>query len=263
MEIIAHRGFHLKPSEENTIMAFLGATTLGCPMLELDVRLTKDLFLVVCHDDKFEFKGNIVRIKDHRLEDMVKSGLVIDRMTEVDPLRPPTLKLVLRFFLSRIKINVDLKEQGSGLAFTKLLGKMRDKKLLPPDFESRVIVFSFLQDEVAKVKQLFPKIEAALSIRGFRFSFLRKKQLLGWLRRNHIQTVYLDEESVADRKVILFFQDHGLGVRVYVVNDPKLLADYERFGVKGVFTDKPKELLNFDQKLWLNRHCEFCGVHST
>lgn len=263
MEIIAHRGFYLQQKEENTVQAFIRAVAIGCPVIELDARLTKDLSLVVCHDEKIEFKDEHIKIRERHLEELVENGIVIDQMTDIDPLRPPTLKLVLKFFLPQVKINVELKDDHSGISFTALLGRMRDAKLLPADFESRIIVSSFLPDEIAKVKESFPEIEAALLVSNFKFSFIRKKRLLGWIRKSKVQAIHLDEESVVDRKVIIFFQQRGLKVRIYTVNDPKLLADYERFPIQGVFTDKPKELLAFEQNLHLSKNCGFCASVSS
>lgn len=50
---IAHRGggWH---APENTMQAFKKAVDLGCHMLEMDVRLTKDKQLIVCHDEDFK-----------------------------------------------------------------------------------------------------------------------------------------------------------------------------------------------------------------
>ena len=51
--LIAHRGggWH---APENTIQAFKRAAAKGCHMLELDVRITKDKKIIVCHDEDFE-----------------------------------------------------------------------------------------------------------------------------------------------------------------------------------------------------------------
>ena len=50
---IAHRGARTF-APENTLPAFIKAVALGCPMLELDVHLSKDGEIVVHHDDRLE-----------------------------------------------------------------------------------------------------------------------------------------------------------------------------------------------------------------
>jgi len=48
--LIAHRGggWH---APENTLQAFKQAVDIGCHMLEMDVRITKDKRIIVCHDE--------------------------------------------------------------------------------------------------------------------------------------------------------------------------------------------------------------------
>ena len=48
--LIAHRGGGWD-APENTLQSFRKAVTLGCHMLEMDVRITKDNQIIVCHDE--------------------------------------------------------------------------------------------------------------------------------------------------------------------------------------------------------------------
>jgi glycerophosphoryl diester phosphodiesterase len=61
---IAHRGAS-DYRTENTLAAFQLAAELGAEMWELDVRLSKDGVVVVCHDESLErVAGNPLRIPD-------------------------------------------------------------------------------------------------------------------------------------------------------------------------------------------------------
>lgn len=51
--LVAHRG-GAQESPENTTQAFSNSLLNGCQMLEMDVRMTKDKQLIVCHDADFE-----------------------------------------------------------------------------------------------------------------------------------------------------------------------------------------------------------------
>ena len=54
MKIWAHRGCSLR-HPENTLLAFEKAAELkGLTGIELDIQLTKDGYLVVCHDEKVD-----------------------------------------------------------------------------------------------------------------------------------------------------------------------------------------------------------------
>ena len=72
MEIIAHRGAHDAKVKENTIAAFERAIKLGCPMIELDCRLTKDKQLVVSHGGWTVCKDKVIFVTDFTLEELVK-----------------------------------------------------------------------------------------------------------------------------------------------------------------------------------------------
>ena len=55
--VISHRGSHLiKP--ENTIAAFEDAITAGADYVEMDLRTTKDGYLVLCHDENVNRVSN-------------------------------------------------------------------------------------------------------------------------------------------------------------------------------------------------------------
>ncbi len=53
VKVIAHRGFSTK-SPENTLAGFQLALELGAAGIELDVHLSKDQHIVVCHDEKVD-----------------------------------------------------------------------------------------------------------------------------------------------------------------------------------------------------------------
>ena len=72
---IAHRGAS-DYRIENTLEAFQLAAELGAEMWELDVRLSKDGVVVVCHDESLErVAGNQLRIPDATWEEISKVKL--------------------------------------------------------------------------------------------------------------------------------------------------------------------------------------------
>ena len=73
MKVIAHRGYSGK-YPENTMLAFEKAVEAGCDEIELDVHITKDGQVVVCHD---EILGRAVdgagAVKDHTYDELRRS----------------------------------------------------------------------------------------------------------------------------------------------------------------------------------------------
>lgn len=70
--LIAHRGggWH---HPENTMQAFKHAVELGCHMLEMDVHMTKDKKLILCHDgDLSRICGKKLRVSDLNFAELPK-----------------------------------------------------------------------------------------------------------------------------------------------------------------------------------------------
>lgn len=69
---VAHRGggWH---APENTLQAFKRAVERGCHMLEMDVRITKDKQLIVCHDANLKrLCGVNKNVSDFNFKDLPK-----------------------------------------------------------------------------------------------------------------------------------------------------------------------------------------------
>ena len=105
MLVIAHRGA-LNEAQENSWAAFEAAIAAKADRLELDVRLTKDKFPIVMHDDNLgHMTGHWVKVSELSLAELrtikLKNGEAI-----------PTLEEVVERLLPRIEINIETKDGG-------------------------------------------------------------------------------------------------------------------------------------------------------
>lgn len=99
---IAHRGLHNDKYTENGMNAFGNAVRHGLP-IELDIHLTKDNQLVVCHDEDLKrTTGTSGIIEDLTLEEIKKYRLL-------DGGEVPTFIEVLDFVKEQVPIIVELK----------------------------------------------------------------------------------------------------------------------------------------------------------
>ena len=99
---IAHRGLHNDKYTENGMNAFGNAVRHGLP-IELDIHLTKDNQLVVCHDEDLKrTTGTSGIIEDMTLEEIKKYRLL-------DGGEIPTFIEVLDFVKEQVPIVVELK----------------------------------------------------------------------------------------------------------------------------------------------------------
>ncbi len=113
--IIAHRG---APgyARENTIESFKKALALGADMIEFDVRRTKDHALIVYHDE---------RIQGHPIKDLVFEA--IRRIAANQGFDIPTVEEVLKWSKGKIKLDVELKEEGYEREVAQLISSYFEK----------------------------------------------------------------------------------------------------------------------------------------
>ncbi|HVP77212.1 MAG TPA: glycerophosphodiester phosphodiesterase [Thermodesulfobacteriota bacterium] len=140
--IIAHRG---SPGDatENTIESFERAMALGADMIEFDVRRTRDHVLIVHHDG---------RIQGQSVKDL--SYGVIRRMAESQGFIIPTVDEVLKWAKGKIKLDVELKEEGYEKEIVELvLGYFE---------EDRFVITSFHDASLSVIKEGHSNIKTGL-----------------------------------------------------------------------------------------------------
>lgn len=253
MQIIAHRGAHRDPSEENTPSAFVRAIVLGFPMMELDVRLTKDDYLVVHHDPEILHEGRRVPIRTHLFRDLLEAGNCTNDPVRFGQSRKcPTLELVLDICLAQIRINVELKEKDSGKVFTDLLTKMSGfyKTFQSGEILTKLLVSSFEENELVVVKNAYPQMEAAFLEKRFGFPLYSvDRKRLDRLKRFGIDAIHLPYRKASREVVDYLKHQQQFAVRVYTVNDLDSMFNCLNLGVDGVFTDKSEALAWIKPKL--------------
>lgn len=102
--IVAHRGAS-KRAHENTLESFEQAIALGVDMVELDVRRTGDGALVVFHDPGIKSGGSLSLLSQLTLDQLQKKAAKNKFMI-------PTLDEAFRVCAGRVKVDIELKENG-------------------------------------------------------------------------------------------------------------------------------------------------------
>jgi glycerophosphoryl diester phosphodiesterase len=141
--VAAHRGVAAGAgAAENTIAAFTNAIDVGADMIEFDVRRTRD--------------GELIAFHDAVVGGAPVNGLTCDEIEAAAGVRPPLLAEVLRACAGRIRLDVELKEDGY----------VRDvMAVLRAGFDpAQVIVTSFLPSVVAQAKNAFPEVKTGLLV---------------------------------------------------------------------------------------------------
>ena len=213
---VGHRGARAY-EPENTLRSFKKAVELGVDAVELDVRKTKDQEIVVIHDADIKRTTN-------------GSGLVSDLTlqqiktysTEKNE-KIPTLAEALDFIDKKARVFIELKETGFE---EQVLSVVYRKELV-----KNVVIVSFLEDALRKVRELDPEIETGLIYAKHKNPLkaaleLKAQWLLAFYKFTHTANVQKAHES-------------GLKVLVWTVNTPEEVAEMKKKGVDAVASDKP------------------------
>ncbi|MCY9662347.1 glycerophosphodiester phosphodiesterase [Paenibacillus chondroitinus] len=229
---IAHRGAK-GMAPENTLAAFQLALSQGCEGIELDVHLTADDHIVVCHDMTLDRtttgKGTIAEKSLAEIK-AYDAGLWFGDEFKGETV--PTLDEVFDLVPGSIMINVEVKYAYEGRMERKLIEFLRRRDRL-----NHVIVSSFDHKCIRRIKQLEPETKIGLLYQAKLLdptAYARSLDLEVYSLHPYFQM--LDAEDVTKAK------ESGLYVYPYTANDEKdllMLADY---GVSGIITDFPGRL---------------------
>jgi glycerophosphoryl diester phosphodiesterase len=219
---IGHRGARAY-EPENTLRSFKKALEIGVNAVELDVRKTRDNQLVVIHD------ADVKRTTDGK-------GLVSDltvkeikEFTAEKGEKIPTLKEALDFLDKKVKILIELKEEGVD---EKVLSLVREGGL-----QKNVVIVSFSEEALRKVRKLDKEVETGLI-------YVKHKNPVKAaldLEANYLLPLYRFAHSANVQKA----HENGLKVIVWTVNKPEEVAEYTKKGVDGIASDRPDILTKY------------------
>ena len=219
--IVAHRGAW-ESAPQNSLAAFARAIELGCDMIELDVRRTRDARLVAVHDARAR-GAPVGSLEYAELRGRLGDG------------HPPLLEEVLDLVAGRIRADVELKESGYE---EQAMALVRER--LP---QGSFVVTSFLDAVLEAVQACAPEVRRGVLLRpgsvwvrgaGFMSSLLED-------RLERTGAGFLAPHASLIRAGILGWSAaRGLRSYVWTVNDRRrlrsLLSDSR---VEGVITDRP------------------------
>lgn len=228
MNILAHRGFSAN-YPENTLIAFEEAAKMDVWGVEFDVHLTKDLELVVIHDESIDRTSNGTGfIKDLTLEQL----RTFDFGSWFDPQfageKIPTLAEVLAVYKNTThQINIEIKSdifeyEGTEALIANVIHAL--------EFEDRVIISSFNHETIARFQQIMPNVKTALLFASL-VTNLEDYVKLFDCEAIHIPYYY------AMRTIIQQAIRNGVVVRAYTVNDSEIAHQMKTLGVDAVFSD--------------------------
>ena len=230
MKIFAHRGAR-GYAPENTLSAFKKAHALHADGIELDVQLTKDGVVVICHDHSVDRTSNGHGwISDFTLSELkcLDFGSWYHKEFCGEPI--PTLDEFLRWFChTGMRLNIEIKQGPviyTGIE-SQVIATVKKYDLLEQTFIS-----SFYHPSLVTVKQLCPDIKTGVL---FACRPLNPLDFCTQTQADYLHPAWdvLDTQWVSEAKKA------GIRIHTYTVNENDQFRFVSEMGVDAIFTDYP------------------------
>ncbi|TCP24085.1 glycerophosphoryl diester phosphodiesterase [Scopulibacillus darangshiensis] len=229
----AHRG-SVTEAPENTLSSFQKALTHGAKFLELDVQLTKDNELIVCHDQRLDrvAKNKKGLIKDFTLAEIkeIDVGSSFSKEYEGEPLA--TLSEILDICPSEVFLNIEIKNipivyEGIEKRVLDCVGHHRTT--------DQFMVSSFDHLALKRVEVLDPSVKLGLLSMDRLIEPWHYAENCGLnIYSLHPRHVFVDKEYIRE--------SHAAGYKVYPWTVDKFdeLDRLLKLDVDGVITNNPE-----------------------
>jgi glycerophosphoryl diester phosphodiesterase len=233
--VIGHRGA-AGEAPENTLTSFQLAVEQGADAIELDIHLSKDGEIIVCHDASIERTTNGLGLIKNLTAAEIKrfdagawfsprfSGQTIPLLTEVLDLVP-----------EHIWINIEIKSDYQGQTVLKLVELLRIRKRL-----DKIVISSFDHDCLKRLKTLEPRTKIGL-LYGNAIS-----NPVAYVKSLGVEVYSLHPSfKLIQRMNMQQIQAAGLQIYPYTINKEKDYSSMIQSGVSGIITDFPAKLVKF------------------
>lgn len=237
-KIIAHRGAN-KLAPQNTLAAFRKATEYDIDGFEMDVHLSKDGKIVVCHnyeiDETSNGKGSI---KDMTFEELRSYDFGGYFSEEFAGEKIPALEEFLEIAKGYDTVNIEVKTPPEKNDLVKKTIECVRKF----GMEKQVILSCFTKECMVESKELAPEIRT-----GFLYD-MRSKEVMevmtdpaAFCKKYNLDALHPLVMLVSE-EFVKKCQDGNIDLNVWTVNDPDAAATLSEWGITSLITDVPEVL---------------------
>ena len=231
--IIAHRGGALLGTENSLSCIEKGIAT-GADMVEVDLHLTADNHIVVCHDQSVNRTTNSKgRIEQMTLAE-VQSLRLLNRDGSVSDEAIPTLEQVLELCKGRCPLLLEIKKKRDDQYMG--IEALADSIVKAHGMEHEVVFQSFNDDVLFKLHAIDPtlRLEKLLILRCGSVLIDNGFAKFSWEKYDFVASFNIFR-LFASKRFIRTMHEHGKEVKVWTINKPdKAPAD-----VDGIISDRP------------------------
>lgn len=232
-KIFAHRGasgWDTKYAPENTMPAFEKAIEMGADGIELDVQLTKDGEIVICHDEKIDRTSNGTGwLKDYTLVELREFSFSKTH-PEYGDIKIPTLREFMEFMAPTGKeLNIELK---TGIIFYDGLEERTAAMMREFGMEDMVIYSSFNHHSLKLLKLSVPDARIGL-LMGENFVNVPEYPVMMKAEAVHPYYKHIDKDYIERCHA------NGIKVNTWTVDPLVELKRFCDYGVDIIITDCP------------------------
>lgn len=243
VKVWGHRGadgWDTRYAPENTMVSFRKAGEMGADGIELDVQLSRDGAVVVCHDERIDRTSDGTGfIGDYTLAELKRFSFS-KLHPEYGFVEIPTLEEVLAFLQENdMLLNIELK---SGVMYYEGLEEKTLALVKKHGLQDRVLYSSFnhyslnklhRMDESARLALLISHPEAVKDLKAYAHA-------VGGNSVTAIHPYY----KYLDRNLVDYYHGCGLKVNTWTVDAIADLQKIAVMGVDGIITDCPDNGIN-------------------
>ena len=221
--IMGHRGAAaLEP--ENTLLSIARAMEIGVDAVEIDVRLSKDKEIVVIHDSTVDRTTNGTGpVSSYALKEI--KNLDAGKGEKI-----PTLDEVVDFIGNKVKLVIELKEEGTERKVVELIKRKKN-------LDDNVYVISFWHRLVKMVKEMDSRIKTGVLLVGCPVDACIATQASS--------DALVMKYTFVNRKFVEIAHKEGLKVLIWNIDDRDLLKPYADMCVDGIGSNDPRVLVEY------------------
>ena len=232
-KVWAHRGASgcdVQYAPENTMEAFQKAVEMGADGVELDVQLTRDGEIVICHDERIDRTSDGTGwLKDFSLREL-REYTFSKTHPEYGDTKIPTLKEFLEFLQpTDLEINIELK---TGVIYYDAIEEKTAGIVRTMGMQERVLYSSFNHYSLRKLKAAVPEARIAL-LMGQNFV-----DVPGYTNLLQAEAVH-PPFQVVDKDYLVKCHSQGVKVNTWTVDIKTEMKRLCEIGADAIITDCP------------------------
>lgn len=237
VEFVAHRGASFD-APENTLAAMKKAWEQGADAIEMDLWLSKDGKIVVCHDGDTGRTGGVKRkIDEQTWAELQQLDVGSWKASEFKGERIPTLDSILATIPPGKRAILEIK---CGPEILSALEDTLRRANRPP---REIAIISFNYETLRLSKQRFPQ-HAHYLLHGYKADSKTGKlpelaDLIKKAKEARLDGLDLHFDWPINREFVSQVEASGLELMVWTVNDPAVARRLVAAGVKSLTTDRP------------------------